>query len=327
MKLTRPGLGIDLSPTKDGIRLISLDPKGGAAKAGLRVADVVFEVAGKPVVDQESLRAVLKDRRPGDPVVVNVRRGTSSLTRTVTLTSVPILHQVRQGRSREGLVAEHRGLLDAGYRPAYITVSPHGGRRPTYAGLWLRDERPFLVLLEDTAEAFEKQARERPGEYRLEWLHITGEADRRQWTAVWVADPDRVSGEFQGDLGRSQLSAMIDERAGRGYRPTQITAYRGPGEETRYAGVWIKEATPSQVRVHITAEELQRQLDNLSSGWRPEWVDAYTEQGRRFYTALFVKDDGRAEWQLTIDTPEWGMQSLLKKMTEEGFAPVLLDLE
>jgi hypothetical protein len=120
---------------------------------------------------------------------------------------------------------------------------------------------------------------------------------------------------------------MIDERAGRGYRPTLITAYRGPGEETRYAGVWIKEATPSQVRVHITAVELQRQLDNLSSGWRPGWVDTYTEQGRRFYTVLFVKDDGRAEWQLTIDTPEWGMQSLLKKMTEEGFAPVLLDLE
>jgi tetratricopeptide (TPR) repeat protein len=327
MKLTRPGLGIDLSPTKDGIRLMSLDPRGGAAKAGLQVDDVVFEVAGKPVVDQEGLRAVLKDRRPGDPVVVNVRRGTSSLTRAVTLASVPILNQVRQGRSREGLVAEHRRLLDAGYRPAYITVSPHGGRRPTYAGLWLRDERPFLDLLEDTAEAFEKQARERPAEYRLEWLHIAGEADRRQWTAVWVADPGRLPGEFQVDLGRSQLSAMIDERAGRGYRPTLITAYRGPGEETRYAGVWIKEATPSQVRVHITAEELQRQLDNLSSDWRPEWVDAYTEQGRRFYTALFVKDDGRAEWQLTIDTPEWGMQSLLKKMTEEGFAPVLLDLE
>lgn len=79
--------------------------------------------------------------------------------------------------------------------------------------------------------------------------------------------------------------------------------------------------------VHLTAEELQSQLAALSTGWRPESVNAYKEQGRRFYTAIFVKDEGRSEWQLTIDTPEWGMQTIFKKLSEEGFAPVLLDLE
>src|SRR5262249_14118683 len=106
-----------------------------------------------------------------------------------------------------------------------------------------------------------------------------------------------------------------------------LAASPGPGEEARYSAVWIKDGTPSRAHVHVTADELQQELANLSAGWRPQWVDVYTEQGRRFYTAIFVKDEGRAEWQLIHDTPEWGMPTIFKKMSEEDFASVLLDLE
>jgi hypothetical protein len=243
------------------------------------------------------------------------------------LTSVPILNVVLRGQTRKQLDAEHRRLTNAGLRPAYVVATAHGGRPPAYDGLWLGDGRPSLAKLEETAEAFEKQARELPAGYRLEWLRITGEADRRRWTAVWVEDPDRIAWEYHPDLGRPQLAAAIDGRVGQGYRPRLIAAHRGPAGETLYSGVWIKDATPFQARVHVTAEELQKQLDTLSAGWRPEWVDVYQEQGRRFYTAIFVKDEGHAEWQLTLDTPAWGVPTLLNKMTEEGFAPVLFDLE
>jgi hypothetical protein len=30
---------------------------------------------------------------------------------------------------------------------------------------------------------------------------------------------------------------------------------------------------------------------------------------------------------LTIDTPEWGMQTILRKLTQEAFAPMIQDLE
>jgi hypothetical protein len=326
MKLTRPGLGIGLIPAGDGVRVMQVDSKGGAAAAGLQVGDVISEVAGKPVVDVPSLRAALKGRSPGDPVAVHARRGTSSLSRTVNLTSVAIPNVVLRGRTRKQLDAEHRRYVGAGFRPAYVIATAHGERPTTYDGLWLRDERPFLAKLEETAEAFEKQARELPAGYRLEWLRISGEADRRR-TAVWVEDPDRIPWEFHPDLGRPQLAAAIDGRAAQGYRPRLIAAHRGPAGETLYSGVWIKDATPFQARVHVTAEELQKQLDTLSAGWRPEWVDVYQEHGRRFYTAIFVKDEGHAEWQLTLDTPAWGVPTLLNKMTEEGFVPVLFDLE
>jgi hypothetical protein len=327
MKLTRPGLGISGEPVKDGLNLTALDPKGGAAQAGLQVGDVLAEVAGKPVVDSESLRSALKGRRPGDRVAVYVRRGTSSLRRTVSLGTISTPFIARQGLTRPALDADHRRFVNAGFRPAYITAYRTGRHEPTYAGLWLRDERPFLAQIEGTAEAFDKQARELPAGYRLNWLRVSGDPNRRRWTAVWAADPERVPWAYHGDLDRSQVSSMIDRRAREGYRPGTITAHRGPGDETRYSGVWLKDGTPRIARVHITAEELQDQLATLSAGWRPEWVDVFKEQERRFYTVIFVEDQGGAEWQLTADTPEWGMQTVSKRLGDEGFAPVLLDLE
>jgi hypothetical protein len=80
-------------------------------------------------------------------------------------------------------------------------------------------------------------------------------------------------------------------------------------------------------RVHITADELQNQLATLSAGWRPEWVDVYKEQGRRYFTVIFIKDEARLDWRLTADTPDWGVSTILKKLTDEGFAPVVQDFE
>ena len=90
MKLERPILGVNGAPQKDGVTLMSIDPKGGAAAAGLQAGDVLFEVAGKPVVNPDSLRDAIKGRHAGDPVTVKFRRGTTSFNRAVTLKSWPI---------------------------------------------------------------------------------------------------------------------------------------------------------------------------------------------------------------------------------------------
>ncbi len=244
MKLERPILGVNGAPQKDGVTLMSIDPKGGAAAAGLQAGDVLVEVAGKPVVDPDSLRDAIKGRHAGDPVTVKFRRGTTSFSRALTLKSWPIPFIARQDQSRQALDADHARFGNAGYRPAYITSYRGWRGRPTYAGLWLQDNRPFLARLEASSDDFEKQARELPAGYRLDWLRVSGEADQRRWSAVWVADPDRIPWEYRGDLGRAQLSQMIDRPTAQGNRPRMITAYRGLGEETRYAGVWIKDGTP-----------------------------------------------------------------------------------
>jgi hypothetical protein len=327
MKMERPALGIDGAPLSDGLRLVTVGPNGGAGKAGLKDGDILSEVAGKPVVDLTTLRAALRGHYPGDQVAVAARRGESSFRRTLTLGSLPIPYQTRHGQSREDLDAGNRRLRDGGYRPSYI-ASYRGLRgKPTYAGLWLKDDRPYIARVEAPADVFEKQSREVPAGYRLDWLQVSGDAAQRRWSAVWVDDPDRLPSEYHPALTRSELSATVDRLGAQGYRPAMIAAALGPGEEPRYWGVWIKDGVSSRARVHVNADEFQQELAGLSAGWRPQWVDVYKEQGRRYYTAIFIKDEGHAEWQLIHDTPEWGMQTIFKKMGEEDFAPVLLDLE
>ncbi len=327
MKLGRPVLGIDAEPIKDGCRLKSVDPAGGAAKAGFQVGDVITEVAGKSLVDPDSIKVALKRFSPGDKVIVNSLRGTNSVSRTVTLGYFPTPFVVRHDQTRQDLDSDHRRFLDAGYRPAHLVTYAGRKRESRYAGLWVKDGVPFLWQLESTSDAFHKQCRELPAGYRPAWLVISGDANSHRWSCVWLEDKDRVPWQQHDDLSRSALLAMVEERAHQGYRLTILAAYRGPGDETRYLGIWIKDGTESLARIHITADELQNQLATLSAGWRPEWVDVYSEQGRRYFTVIFVKDEARLDWRLTTDTPDWGIETISKSLTQEGFAPVVQDLE
>jgi hypothetical protein len=327
VKLGRPILGIDAEPVKDGCRLKSIDPAGGAAKAGIQVGDVITEVAGKAVPDPDSIRLALYRFLPGDKVIVNSRRGTNSASRTVTLGYFQTPFVVRNNLTRQDLDTNHRRFLDAGYRPAQLVTYASRKRESRYAGAWIKDGIPFLAQVESTSDAFHKQCRELPAGYRPAWLGVSGDANSRRWSCVWLEDKDRVPWEQNEDLSRSALLAMVDQRSQHGYRPTILTAYRGPGDEMQYLGIWIKDGSESLTRIHITADELQNQLATLSAGWRPEWVDVYKEQGRRYFTVIFVRDEGRLDWRLTTDTPDWGIETISKKLTQEGFAPVVQDLE
>jgi serine/threonine-protein kinase len=328
VKLGRPVLGIDAEPLKDGCRLKSIDPAGGAAKASFQVGDVITALAGKAVVDPDSIRVALRRFSPGDQVKVNGRRGTSSVSRTVTLGHFQTPFLVRYDHTREELDRNQRRFLDAGYRPANLVTYASRKRESRYAGLWVRDGVRFLTQLESTADAFHKQCRELPAGYRPAWLRVSGDdPGARRWSCVWLEEPDQVAWQQHEDLTRSALLAMLAERAQQGYRPTILAAYRGPGDEMSYSGIWIKDGTESLARVHITADELQNQLATLSAGWRPEWVDVYKEQGRRYFTVIFVKDEARLDWRLTTDTPDWGISTIAKKLTDEGFAPVVQDFE
>jgi len=327
VKLGRPILGIDADPSKDGCRLKSVDPAGGAAKAGFQVGDVITQVAGKSLVDPDSIKVALKRFSPGDKVIVNSFRGTNSVSRTVTLGYFPTPFVVRHDQTRQDLETAQRRFLDAGYRPAQLVTYASRNGQARYAGLWVKDGVPFLWQLESTSDAFHKQCGELPAGYRPAWLGTSGDANSRRWSGVWLEDKDRVPWQQHEDLSRSALLAMVEERAHQGYRLTILTTYRGLENETRYLGIWIKDGTESLARIHITADELQNQLATLSAGWRPEWVDVCSEHGRRYFTVIFVKDEARIDWRLTTDTPDWGIETISKNLTQEGFAPVVQDLE
>ena len=42
---------------------------------------------------------------------------------------------------------------------------------------------------------------------------------------------------------------------------------------------------------------------------------------------IFVKDEAQIDWRLTTDTPEWGIETISKKLTGESYAPIVQDLE
>jgi serine protease Do len=89
---SRGFLGIYPEDEKDddgkviGAKIATIEPKGGAAKAGLKEKDVIVELNGTPTLGQETLRAYLENLRPGDSVKMKVLREGKEMEFKATLT-------------------------------------------------------------------------------------------------------------------------------------------------------------------------------------------------------------------------------------------------
>ena len=79
------GLGVD-----HGALIAEITAGGPAAKAGLKIGDIIVQMDGKPVNDVPSLGDVLLSKKPGDTVSVQVYRGSQQQTVQVTLNELRI---------------------------------------------------------------------------------------------------------------------------------------------------------------------------------------------------------------------------------------------
>ncbi len=86
------GIMFGISPKeKDEVSVTEVVPKAAAAKAGIKAGDVLVEVAGEKVRNRDHLPEILDLYKPGDKIVVKVKRKlkdeeeTEVLTFTVTL--------------------------------------------------------------------------------------------------------------------------------------------------------------------------------------------------------------------------------------------------
>ena len=61
--------------TKDGVKFANVRGASPAAKAGLKGADILFEFDGKPIQNLYDFTYALRSRKPGEEVMVKVRRG------------------------------------------------------------------------------------------------------------------------------------------------------------------------------------------------------------------------------------------------------------
>src|ERR1022692_982791 len=81
--VVRGYLGVGLQPVElpehqKGLIVLSLEPAGPAAKAGILIGDILVQLGGKPVQDTDDIQAGLEGRAVGGKVEVEVLRGGES---------------------------------------------------------------------------------------------------------------------------------------------------------------------------------------------------------------------------------------------------------
>lgn len=82
----RAWLGVFLSDAVDGgIDLVAVVPGGPAERAGLREADLILEVDGKPTPNQAILEELIQGQAPGDSIEIGFLRSGESLALQVEL--------------------------------------------------------------------------------------------------------------------------------------------------------------------------------------------------------------------------------------------------
>jgi putative serine protease PepD len=88
-KVEHAYFGVSLQDAPNGARLESICAGKPAAKAGLKVGDVITSFAGKKVSSVDALRFAVDAKRPGDLVTVTYLRDGKTRTTSVTLASRP----------------------------------------------------------------------------------------------------------------------------------------------------------------------------------------------------------------------------------------------
>ncbi len=82
-------MGVRGDPESKECRLAHIVPDGPAAKAGLQVDDVITKFDNHPVTTYDEMRNLLVNKKPGDKVKVEVRRGNELLKLEITLGKRP----------------------------------------------------------------------------------------------------------------------------------------------------------------------------------------------------------------------------------------------
>jgi serine protease Do len=82
-------LGVGLDEAEGGAKIVMVAPKSPAEKAGLRPNDLVTHVAGKKVLDMESMINAVGRHKPGEVIAIRLKRGKEVVNVTAKLVRRP----------------------------------------------------------------------------------------------------------------------------------------------------------------------------------------------------------------------------------------------
>jgi S1-C subfamily serine protease len=93
-RVARGYLGLGLQPVElpdhqKALIVLSLEPNGPAASAGVLLGDILVAVGGKPVQDTDDLQTVLESHSVGDPVEAAIMRGGVAQKLSITVGERP----------------------------------------------------------------------------------------------------------------------------------------------------------------------------------------------------------------------------------------------
>lgn len=125
-----PYLGVSLGPTDrlDGVKVLEVVPQTPAAKIGIQKDDVIVRIGGESVTSPETFMEAISKSKPGDSVVLRLRRGEMELDKTATLERRPI-------GSFRGEMQNRMGSELSSRRTGYGTILQHDSVvKPTDCG-------------------------------------------------------------------------------------------------------------------------------------------------------------------------------------------------
>ncbi len=290
------GINVRNEAENGGIRVLGFSNDGDAQEGGLQVLDLITHVDGTPTANQGQLTAVLQRKEPGQTVAVRVRRGA-----IVANVNAPVVAGNMGWQNRSG--PRVATSFPAGFRPLYLAASDAdysyglvGDNKPTSyrVGVDYDDMRSFVETL--------------PADYRPAWTHVAGVGDRQRWSAIWTKDADNRAWRQEEELDLATLADRMSEYRAVGLRPTAICGCASLEGKARYAATWIEDDSQHEAVVHLDEAQLRARIAGLAENWRPDWIAAYREDGRRYFNAVFVEDSSITRWRLDIDVPAWARQ-------------------
>jgi serine protease Do len=87
---------LGIAPDQKGVAIAEARPNEPAAKAGLRVGDLIQEANGKPVSQGDELRRAIRELRPGQRLVLKGRRGAQAKEWSVVVGEMPPTDQLNR---------------------------------------------------------------------------------------------------------------------------------------------------------------------------------------------------------------------------------------